>query len=80
MTLKPAIVANYNRQMGYVDKGDRNGKQLLYQSPYIEMDKETGFPSPRPDNFEQPHSPEVLWFQPFTQRLPTDTGEKYGKS
>jgi len=60
-TLKPAIVEDYNRHTGYIDKSDRmaNGH---YWSLYMEMDVETVLSSPRPQNSQQPHSPEVLRF------------------
>jgi len=42
--IKPQIVADYNRYMGYVDKGD-NGRNLFYQPSHMEVDKETLLPS-----------------------------------
>ena len=42
--IKPQIVADYNRHMGYVDKGD-NGRNLFYKSSHMEVDKETLLPS-----------------------------------
>jgi len=38
--IKPQIVADYNRHMGYVDKGD-NDRHLFYQPSHMEVDKET---------------------------------------
>jgi hypothetical protein len=58
--LKPAIVDDYNRHMGYVNESDRMANSH-YQSPYMEMDEGTVLSSPRPQNSKQPHSPEVLW-------------------
>jgi hypothetical protein len=41
-TLKPAIVEDYIRHMGYVDKSDRTVNSHYY-SPYVEMDEELLF-------------------------------------
>jgi hypothetical protein len=40
--LKPAIVEDYNRHMGYVDKSD-NDQQIQHQLAYVEMDEKAVF-------------------------------------
>jgi hypothetical protein len=42
--IKPQIVADYNRHMGYVDKGDRMTNSYS-QPSHMEVDKETLLPS-----------------------------------
>jgi hypothetical protein len=75
--LKPAIVTDYNRHMDYVDKGDRMANSYSISRRTWKVTK-TVFPTPRHENFEQPHSPESCGSN-LSHRLPTDTGEKYGR-
>jgi len=48
--IKPQTVADYNRHVGYVDKGDRMTNS--YQSSHMEVDKETLLPFVCPGHSE----------------------------
>lgn len=58
---KPAIMEDYNRHTGQVDKNDRMVNSH-YQSLYIEMDGKNCSVISSSSKFQQPHAPEVLWF------------------
>ena len=59
--IKPAIVADYNRHMGYVDKADRMANSYTASHRTWKWTKKTLFPPVRHDHPQQLHLAVYMW-------------------
>jgi hypothetical protein len=60
-TIKPAIVAAYNRHMGYVNKADRMANSHAASHQTRKWTKKTLFPPVRHDHSQQLHLAAYMW-------------------
>jgi hypothetical protein len=75
IALKPAIVQDYNRHMGYVDKSDHmTNSYSIRRLTWKWMKKIVPSPS-GPFSFEQFYSPHFLWFKINSLRFQTCLGQ-----
>jgi hypothetical protein len=61
--VKPAIVQDCNRYMGYVDKSDCMTRQLLHEHTHAEVNEEIVLSPSECISSEQFYSVHVLWFK-----------------
>ena len=72
--MKPAIIQDCNRHMGYVDKSDCMTNS--YSISKLEMDKEAILPSSGPYHSQQLYHSCLLWFKINTPTFQTDIDEE----
>jgi hypothetical protein len=64
--IKPAIVADYNAHMGYVDKADRTANSYSISRRTWKWTNKLFFPSPGSDGSEHLHLVVILWREILT--------------